>query len=161
MPLDRLLIGLSIPHVGEETALLIARRVGTLKSLQKMTDEDLREVDGVGDIVARSVVAWFREEGNAELLARLVKHLKIEPVEAPSGGPLSGQSVVVTGTLASLSRDEAEARVRRSGGKVSSSVSAKTSFVVAGESAGSKLLAAEKLGVPVLSEEEFLKRLAA
>lgn len=161
VPLDRLLIGLSIPHVGEETALLIARSAVTLKALQKMTKEMLQEVDGVGDIVAHSVVTWFREKGNLELLARLTKHVKVEAVEAPVAGALAGQSVVVTGTLPTLSRLEAEARVRRAGGKVSSSVSAKTSFVVAGESAGSKLSAATKLGIPVLDEAAFLRRLKA
>ena len=95
------------------------------------------------------------------MLARLMKHLKVEKVVAPSRGPLSGQTVVVTGTLPTLSREEAETRVRSAGGKAASSVSAKTSFVVAGENPGSKYDKARSLNVPILSEAQFLKRLRA
>jgi len=159
--LDRLLIGLSIPHVGEENAYLLATHFGTLAELVAASESTLAEIEGIGPILAESITAWFADTGNKELLARLTKHLKIQTVEAPVAGALSGQSVVVTGTLPTLSREEAEAMVRQAGGKPSSAVSKKTSFVVAGEAAGSKLAKAEELGVQVLSEADFLKKLSA
>lgn len=159
--LDRLLIGLSIPHVGEENAYLLATHFGTLAELVAASESTLAEIEGIGPILAESITAWFADTGNKELLARLTKHLKIQTVEAPVAGALSGQSVVVTGTLPTLSREEAEAMVRQAGGKPSSAVSKKTSFVVAGEAAGSKLAKAEELGVQVLSEADFLKKLTA
>ncbi len=161
VPLDRLLIGLGIPHVGGETAYLLATRFGTLAKLGTASEETLSRIEGIGPVIGYSVHTWFAQEENHALLARLVKHLKVQKVVAPSKGPLTGQTVVITGTLPTLSREEAEARVRRAGGKVASSVSAKTSFIVAGEAAGSKLAKAESLGVPVLSEAEFLKRIRA
>lgn len=161
VPLDRLLIGLGIPHVGEETAYVLSTRFSTLTSLSRASEEELSAVEGIGPIIGSAVAGWFNNRNNQELIERLKKHLKIEKVEAPIGGPLTGQTVVVTGTLSSLSREEAEARVRRAGGKVSSSVSKKTSFVVVGDAAGSKLDTATRLGVHVVSEEEFLKKLEA
>jgi len=159
VPFDRLLIGLSIPHVGEETAFLLATRFATLSALRSAGEESLSNIEGIGPIIGRSVAQWFKDKNNCVLLARLVKHFKIQKVSAPSKGPLTGQTVVVTGTLPTFSREEAEARVRKAGGKVSSSVSSKTSFVVAGEEAGSKLSKANQLGVPVIDETEFLKKL--
>jgi DNA ligase (NAD+) len=100
-------------------------------------------------------------KNNQALLARLGKYLKVQKVAAPSQGPLTGQTVVITGTLPTLSREEAEARVRQAGGKTAASVSSKTSFVVAGEAAGSKLADAERLGISVINESEFLKKLGA
>ncbi|MDD2657223.1 MAG: NAD-dependent DNA ligase LigA [Candidatus Pacebacteria bacterium] len=161
VPLDRLIIGLGIPHVGEENAYLLATHFGTLAKLKAANEETLSRIEGIGPIIGRSVHTWFAHEENRALLARLSKHLSVQKVAAPSKGPLTGQTVVITGTLPTLSREEAEARVRAAGGKAGSSVSAKTSFVVAGEEAGSKLAKAEALGVPVISESEFLKRLSA
>ena len=115
--------------------------------------------DGIGPIIGKSVAQWFKNTNNRALLARLQKHLKIQKVTAPSKGQLTDKTVVITGTLPTLSREEAEALVRRAGGKPASAVSAKTSFVVAGESAGSKLAKAEQLGVPVISEAELLDKL--
>jgi len=160
VPLDRLLIGLGIPHVGDETAFLLATRLGTLTELGRASEEELAQIEGIGPIIGKAVAEWFADKNNHELLARLKKHLKIEQVEAPKAGPLTGQTVVITGTLPTLSREEAEARVRRAGGKAAGTVSAKTSFVVAGEEAGSKLTKARQLDVPVIDEGEFLKRLA-
>ncbi len=154
-PLDRLLIGLSIPHVGEEIAYLLATHFGTLKHLQNAKEAELSKIEGIGSIIGKSVAEWFRTAGNSALLARLIKHVKIQKVRAPSYGPLTGQTVVITGTLPTLSREEAEALVRKAGGKTASSVSAKTSFVVAGKEPGSKLTKAESLGVSVLTEVEF------
>jgi DNA ligase (NAD+) len=160
VPLDRLLIGLGIPHVGGETAFLLATHFGTLAKLHSASEETLSALDGVGPIIGKSVFEWFKNKDNQALLERLTKHLKIQKVEAPEKGPLTGKTVVITGTLPTLSREEAEARVRLAGGKAASSVSKNTSFVVAGESAGSKLAKAEELGVEVISEEQFLKRVS-
>ncbi|HQU07708.1 MAG: hypothetical protein B7X04_01710 [Parcubacteria group bacterium 21-54-25] len=160
VPLDRLLVGLSIAHVGGETARILAQRYKTLSALQKARAEQLATINGVGDIVARAVVAWFADTQNCAMLARLVKHLSIQPVGAPRAiGPFAGEIVVVTGTLEHFSREEAGAAVRRAGGTVAGSVSSKTSFVLAGREAGSKLARARALGVPVLSEDEFRARL--
>jgi DNA ligase (NAD+) len=155
---DRLLIGLGIPHVGGETAYLLATRFETLRMLGKATQESLSKIDGIGEIIGTSVAEWFKDAGNRELLARLTKHIKVTKVAAPAQGPLTGQTVVVTGTLPTLSREEAEALIKKAGGKTSSSVSIKTSFVVAGENPGSKLEKAEELGVAVLSEKELQER---
>lgn len=159
VPLNRLLVGLSILHVGEETALLLASKFRTLDQLLETLKEEFARVYGLGEVVAESVAAWFGDEGNRALLARLMKHLTIEEVELPTEGPLEGQTVVVTGTLPTYSRDEAEALIRSAGGTPGSSVSRKTSYVLAGESAGSKLTKAEELGVPVVDEEAFKKLL--
>jgi len=159
--LARLLVGLSILHVGEETAYLLAANIKTLEDLRKSTREELIALDGIGDIVADAIVAWMSDEDNRALLYRLEKHLTIEEVEQQKGGALEGVSVVVTGTLPTLSRDEAEAKVRAAGGSPASSVSRNTGFVVAGEGAGSKLDKARELGIPVLDEAAFLKRLRA
>ncbi len=161
VPLDRLIIGLGIPHVGEENAYLLATHFGTLAKLQSAGEETLSKIEGIGPIIGASVASWFKGKDNRALVARLQKHVKIRRVEAPARGPLTGQTVVITGTLPTLSREEAEARVRAAGGKAAGSVSAKTSFVVAGEEAGSKLSKAQQLGVPIIDEAEFLKRLGA
>jgi DNA ligase (NAD+) len=157
--LYRLIVGLSIPHVGEENAILLANTFKTLAALRAASAEKLSSIDGVGPIIGRSVAEWFADAGNKAMLERLLKHLKIKKVVPPKLGPLSGQVVVVTGTLPTLSREEAEALVRRAGGKPASSVSKNTSFVLAGENAGSKLDKARSLGIEVLDETIFLKRL--
>ena len=157
--LDRLLIGLSIPHVGDETAFLLATHAATLAALRKESEESLSKIEGIGPIIGCSVAEWFKDKNNHALLARLLKHIKIQEVVAPQNGKLTGQTVVITGTLPTLSREEAEEKVRRAGGKAASSVSSKTAFVVAGENPGNKLAIAERLGISVISESEFLKRL--
>ena len=161
VPLDRLLIGLGIEHVGDETAYLLATHLGTLVELRAASETSLSQIDGIGPILGKSVASWFKDANNRALLARLTKHLRIARVTlAKQGAPLAGQTVVITGTLPTLSREEAETRVRRAGGKVASSVSAKTSFVVAGEAPGSKFVKADQLGISILTESEFLKKLA-
>ncbi len=157
--LDRLLIGLGISHVGEETAFLLATHFGTLAKLHGASEDALSSISGIGPIIGRSVAEWFKDPSNRALLERLEKYLKIQKVVAPAQGPLTGKIVVVTGTLPTLSREEAEARVRQSGGKVAATVSSKTSFVVAGENPGSKFATAEQLSIPILSETEFLTKL--
>ncbi len=159
VPLDRLLIGLGIPHVGEETAFLLATHFHTLAALRAASEDALSSLSGIGPIIGRAVAEWFKDSSNRALLARLEKHLKIQKVVAPAHGPLTGQIVVVTGTLPTFSREEAEALVRRAGGKVATSVSSKTSFIVAGENPGSKYEKAQSLRVSVLSESDFLKKL--
>jgi DNA ligase (NAD+) len=159
--LARLLVGLSIPHVGEETAHLLAIHFQTVKELSAASAGELSEVEGVGPIIGESVAAWFSEKQNREMLTRLMKQVKVQKVAPPKRGPLTGETVVITGTLPTLSREEAEARVRSAGGKVASSVSSKISFVVAGESAGSKYDKAQSLGVRIIDEAAFLKRLGA
>ena len=161
VPLDRLLVGLGIPHVGEETAYVLATRFGTLAKLRTADEAALATIEGIGLIIGASVAAWFADRENRALVERLEKHLKVAKVVAPEEGPLAGQTVVVTGTLPTLSREDAEARVRRAGGKAAASVSSKTSFVVAGEHPGSKYEKAQTLGVPVVDEAGFLKKLAA
>ncbi|MBP6868492.1 MAG: NAD-dependent DNA ligase LigA [Candidatus Pacebacteria bacterium] len=158
--LDRLLVGLSILHVGEEMARLLARATGGLDELKHASLETLIAIPQVGEVVARSVYDWFRTPAHKELLKRLETYLTVTTSEDVSGGPLQGRKVVVTGTLPTLSRSEAEERIRTAGGSVQSSVSSKTSFVVAGTEAGSKLSEAERLGIPVIDEEEFLLRLS-
>lgn len=158
VPFDRLLIGLGIPHVGGETAYLLATHFETMAKLGSAREASLSTIEGIGPIIGRSVAEWFKNEDNRALLARLRKHLKIQKVAAPLRGPLTGQTVVITGTLPTLSREEAEALVRKAGGKAAASVSVKTSFVVAGENPGSKHEKALSLGVAVLDEEGFLKR---
>jgi len=159
---DRFLIGLGIPHVGGETAILLAERFPTLPTLLRgASEEALSMVEGIGPVIGDAVHTWFAQEENQALLMRLEKHLKIMKVIAPKKGPLTGQVIVITGTLPTLSREEAEARVRRAGGKPASSVSSKTSFVVAGENSGSKYEKAQELGIPVVGEADFLKKLGA
>ncbi|MHB8660535.1 MAG: NAD-dependent DNA ligase LigA [Minisyncoccota bacterium] len=159
VPLDRLLIGLGIPHVGEETAFLLATHFSKFSALRRASEESLSRIPGVGPIIGNSVAVWFKDANNRVLLARLEKHLTIKKVAAPSKGPLTGQTVVITGTLPTLSREGAEAKVRQAGGKAASSVSAKTSFVVAGEAPGNKLEKANQLSIPVVDEAGFLKKL--
>jgi len=157
--LPRLIIAVSIPQVGEETAYDLAEHFGTLKKLEKAEFEELKAINGVGDIVAHSIVEWFSDKHNRELIKRLQKVLTIQRVAKPtkSLGPMTGKTVVLTGTLSTLSRDEAKTLIRKAGGDVSSSVSKETDFVVAGENPGEKYDAAQKFGVRILTEKEFLK----
>jgi DNA ligase (NAD+) len=159
VPLSRLLVGLSIPHIGEENAYLLATTFGTLAKLRSATEDDLSRVEGIGPILAQAVSAWFRDSENEAALDRLLHHIKVEKVAAAEGGKLAGKTVVVTGTLPTMSREEAEAAVRAAGGKAGGSVSKKTAFVVAGEAAGSKLKKAQELGVEVIDEAVFKRRL--
>lgn len=161
VPLNRLLVGLSIAHVGEETALLLAQSFRTVKGLQAAKVQELAAVEGIGPILANSVKEWFADTENQAMLARLLEHLTVEEVaKRAAKGALEGMSVVVTGTLPTLSRDEAEALVRNNGGSPASAVSKKTAFVLAGENPGSKLSKAETLGIEVIDEAEFRRRLA-
>ena len=157
--LDRLIYALGIRHVGERTAQALAKQYPDLGTLAKAPREELMAIPDVGPKVAESIAFFFAQPGNIELL-RLLKSAginfrsKIQRVEA---GLLAKKTFVLTGKLAGLTRDEAIRRIEELGGTVSASVSKKTSYVIAGEEPGSKLGKAKKLGVPVLSEEEFAK----
>jgi DNA ligase (NAD+) len=156
VPLERLVTALSIPQVGEETARDLAQHFGSIAKLRAASIEDLERIDGVGDVVAHAVHAWFAEKNNGAYLDKLLKHLHVKaPEKAGGDARFAGKTFVFTGTLSTMSREEGEALVRRLGGKTSGSVSKKTSYVVAGESAGSKLEKAQELGVTVLTEEKF------
>ncbi|MBI5470057.1 NAD-dependent DNA ligase LigA [Candidatus Kaiserbacteria bacterium] len=157
VPLERVITALSIPQVGEETARDLGRHFGTVERLRHATLEELQQIDGVGDIVADAVVKWFKNRTNAAFVDRLLKHLTILKPEKKKSGKLAGKTFVFTGTLKKMSREEAETQVRKLGGKTPGSVSAKTSYVVAGSDAGSKLDTARSLGVAVLTELEFLR----
>ena len=159
--LTRFIASLSIPQVGEETANDLANHFGKLEKIKDATFDELEAISGVGPIVAQSLTDWFGKKSNSKLLERLLKHVTIDMVKKIdiSTLPFAGKSFVLTGTLSTMSRDEAAQKIRELGGDISSSVSKNTSFVVAGENPGSKLDKAEKFGVRVLSEDEFFKML--
>jgi DNA ligase (NAD+) len=151
--------------VGEVTGKDLARHFGTLDALMDAGVEELQEAPDVGPVVAESIAHFFRERHNREVIEQLraagVRWKEGAPPARVSAGPFTGKIVVLTGTLAALSRDEAKDRIEALGGKVTGSVSKKTDYVVAGEEAGSKLDRARELGVAVLDEEQFLKLLGA
>lgn len=157
--LPRLITGLSIDHVGEETAHLLAENFKTMEALSTATREEIEAIDGIGPVVALTVSEWFKQKTNQKMLVKLMKEVQIEKVSKKTGGKLAGLTFVLTGTLPTLERAQAEDMIRDAGGNVSSSVSKNTDYVLAGEAAGSKLAKAEALGVKVISEEDFKKLL--
>jgi DNA ligase (NAD+) len=158
--LRRLLLGLGIPQVGEATAATLARHFGTLERFLSASEDDLLGVRDVGPETAREIRAWLEEPQNRRVVDRLVEAgVRPAPEKAPRGGTFAGKTVVLTGGLARLSRDDAKAEIERRGGKVSGSVSRKTDLVVEGEDAGSKADKARELGVRIVGEEEFLRML--
>jgi DNA ligase (NAD+) len=161
-PLSRLLFALGIRHVGGQAAQLLARRFGTLDALATASLPDITAVRGIGEVIARSVRAFFDNPTSQALVERLRVHgLRFDEPEAQqASGTLRGAVVVITGTLPTLSRTEATTLVERAGGRVTGSVSKKTTFVVAGTEAGSKLEKAEALGVEVIDESELVRRVA-
>ncbi len=155
--LRRLVFALAIPQVGEATAATLARHFGDLGRFMDASEDDLLGVRDVGPETAREIRAWTQEPQNRRVVERLLAAgISPRPEEVDARGPLAGKTVVLTGALAKLSRDEAKAEIERRGGKVSGSVSRKTDLVVAGEEAGSKLAKAKELGVRVIGEEELL-----
>lgn len=157
-PLSTLLFALGIRHVGSTVAKLLARRFGTLERLMEAKEEEIAAVEGVGPVIAQAVTAFFRDEKNRALIRRLAEHgLNFtEPLAAE--GPLKGQTYVITGTLPTLSRAEATELIEAAGGRVASSVSSKTTAVVAGENPGSKFDRARQLGIEIIDEAELLRR---
>jgi DNA ligase (NAD+) len=160
-PLGALLTGLSIPHVGGTTAYQIAAEVGSIDKLKTMTAEDLGALEGIGPIIARSIEAFFAQERNLEIIEKLQRS-GVDPVEVPvtREGPLLDKTFVLTGSLEGFSRSEATRAIEERGGKVTSSVSKKTDYLVAGADPGSKLAKAEQLGIEIVDEEGLTKLLA-
>ncbi len=163
--LGRFIYALGVRNVGEVTAKDLARHFGTLDALMEAGIDELQQAPDVGPVVAASIAAFFREPHNREVVEQLraagVRWKEGEPTRAAESGPFAGKIVVLTGTLPTLTRDEAKARIEAAGGKVTGSVSKKTDFVVAGAEAGSKLDKAKELGVAVLDENAFLELLGA
>lgn len=159
-PMYRVLVALGIDGVGEETARLVAEHFQDFKQLRAASVTDLEAIHGIGNIVAEALVTWLKQKEHKALLDELLKELTLEAAEVTTSQALKGATVVVTGTLSGYSRDEAKDLVRRHGGTVASSVSKKTTFVVVGAEAGSKAVDAKRLGVPTLTEAEFLARIA-
>lgn len=157
--LDRFIFSLGIRHVGEETARTLAAKFSTLDNLLSATKEELLAASDVGQVVAQSIANFFADHHHRQSVQRLAKYVQLIPSERPIAGGLNGQTFVVTGTLESMSREEAHESIRRAGGKVTSSVSAKTKYVVVGTDPGSKATTAKKLGVPILTEQGFIKLL--
>lgn len=156
--LGAFIFAIGIPNVGAKTAKDLARRFGTIEALRSATVEQLTEVPDVGEIVARSIVEFFADPSIATQVDRLLAHgVKPRPEEVRQDSPISGKTIVVTGTLEKLDRRQAEALIESLGGKAAGSVSKKTDYVLAGESAGSKLTKARELGVRVLNEQEFFE----
>lgn len=159
-PLDRFLYGLGIRYVGAKTAEDLAKRFNSLDELRLVTVDQLMGIDGIGKVVAESVVAWLADADNNALLDKFAK-LGVEPQPVVKGGKLEGVSIVVTGTLESMSRDQAADKIKSLGGNFQSSVTSTTNYLVMGAKAGtSKRTKAEKLGVAVIDEKELLELLA-
>ena len=162
-PLPRLLFAIGITHVGSEVADLLSQNYLSVAELSSATEEDLTEIEGIGPKIAESIVGWFRDPANQQVMEKLRgSGVRLEQDSLPTAvatasetTPFAGLTFVVTGTLSSFSRSEAEGRIKSLGGKITSSVTKKTSYVVVGESPGSKAANAEKLGTPILDEDAF------
>lgn len=158
IPFERFIYSLGILHVGEETALVLARRFDSIDALARARKEELERIEGIGEVVAQSIVDWFADKKHQVLLKRLLSHITIiYPARSHHPRPLEGKVFVLTGTLGTLSRDEAKALIREYGGRVSSSVSKNTDIVVAGKDPGSKYEKAKELGIKTIDEQTFLK----
>ena len=152
----KFLSALNIPYIGAETAEYVAQHFKTLKALQNTTEQELQSIHGVGDTVAESLLQWFSEKQNQQLVQRLFDNGVIIKKEEGAQTTLQGKSFVFTGVLDSMGREQAQQKVRSLGGRVSSAVSSQTDFVVYGKGGGSKRTKAEQLGVALISEQEFL-----
>ena len=160
--LDAFLFALGIPNVGRKTARDLAQRFGTLENLKNANEEALTAIPDIGDIVAGSVTEYFSFPENNQMIERLfAAGIQPREMKAASEGVFSGKSIVVTGTLPTLSRKQAEDLIRSLGGNAAGSVSKKTAFVVVGEDAGSKLAKAQALGIETIDEAELLRRAEA
>jgi DNA ligase (NAD+) len=160
-PLGNFLTALGIPHVGATTAHYLAGEVGSVDRLLEMSAEELEALDGIGPIVAQAIADYLADEQNRAVIERL-RAVGLDPKAEvrKRGGPLEGQNFVVTGTLAEFSRSQAENAIEDLGGKVTSSVSKKTSYVIAGENPGAtKFDKANELGIDILDETAFKKLL--
>lgn len=157
--LNRFIYALGIRFVGAITSNDLANYYGDLKLIKNATFDELQEIDGVGEVAAKSIVEWFGNDKNKELLDKLIRYgVTIEKFKLKNkNSKLKDKVFVITGTLSSMSREEAQQKVREQGGKATNAVSASTSYVVVGENPGSKAIKAEKLGVKILDEKGFLK----
>ncbi|MNY22096.1 DNA ligase [compost metagenome] len=155
-PLEKFILGLGIRHVGAQTAIDLASKFESIEAIQHATIEQLEAVDGIGKVVAESIVAWFADEDNVKLLEKFAA-LGVVPYYEKKTGQLVGQSFVVTGTLETMSRDEAADKIRARGGIFQTSVAKDTTYLVAGGKVGaSKLKKAEQYGVKIIGEPELI-----
>jgi DNA ligase (NAD+) len=157
--LDRFIFALGIRHVGSKTGLVLARHFGTIERFLEVTQDELLGIDEVGPETAASIASFLKDDAQVAIVRRLIMHgVHPEPVvvDRSKAQKLAGATFVLTGTFSTMSRKQAEERILEWGGKVSGSVSKKTNYVVAGDSPGSKLDTAEKLGVAVISEAELI-----
>ena len=161
MPLAKFITALGIRHVGAQTAVSLANHFGSIEALRDATEDQLLDIDDIGKVVAESILAYFSDEDNLKQLDEL-KELGMNPTfEDPNKLPLNGKSYIITGTLSSMGREEAEDKLRAKGATITSSVVKTTTALIAGEKPGKgKTDKAEKLGIPTISEEEFLKLIA-
>ena len=161
VPLDRFIFALGIDGIGKVASKDLAHRFGSLQGLESATAEQLVEMENIGEKTAQNIVRWFADEDNRTEVSRLLA-AGINPIlqQVQAGGIFAGQNVVLTGTLSRFKRSEAQKLIEQEGGVCQSAVTSKTTLVVAGESAGSKLDKAKALGVRVIGEEEFVKMLA-
>jgi len=154
----RFIAALGVRHIGGRSAQILAERFGSLDGLMAADEETLASIDQIGPTMAESVSEYFRDPKNVEVIKKIRKAgVRLQQPQGRGTNKLAGKTIVVTGMLEGLSRQEAEQAIRDAGGKVASSVSKKTDFVLAGEKAGSKLEKAQKLGVKVINEKEFLE----
>ncbi|MCD8095242.1 MAG: NAD-dependent DNA ligase LigA [Ruminococcus sp.] len=157
-PLDRVVFALGIRNIGQSSAKLLCDKFGSIERIMEASEEELLEIDGFGEIMANSVVRELNEPKMKELIRRLKEYgVRMEYQKAQIDNRFEGKTFVLTGTLPTLKRDEAKAIIERFGGKASGSVSKKTSYVIAGENAGSKLDKASQLGIEIIDEQQFLK----
>jgi DNA ligase (NAD+) len=163
--LERLLFGLGIRHVGEKAAKLIAEEFETMDRIMEATEEELVAIHEIGEKIAQSVVSYFKKEEARQLIARLkeagvnMTYKGKKASTAIADSPFAGKTVVLTGKLERLTRNEAKAKIEELGGKVTGSVSKKTDLVIAGADAGSKLTKAQELGIEVWDENRFIEQL--
>lgn len=159
--LSRLIFALGIHQVGEKAAKILAKTFGTMDALMLATEDELTQVRDIGAITAKNITDWFASQQGQHMISRLREAgVNFTSQIVQEDDRFAGKTFVLTGTLSLFTRDEATEKIEALGGKVSGSVSKKTSFVVAGENAGSKLRKATELSIPVLSEAEFLNMLA-
>ena len=162
--LHRILAGLNIPQVGWVTAQSLARHFVTVERLQEASQEEIQEVEGIGPDRAEAIAEWFSEADNRSLVAELRElglRFELDESDRPVEGPLTGSSYVITGTLESLTREQAAAALAALGAKVSDNVSKKTTGVIVGESPGSKAQKAQRAGVQILAEADLAELLSA
>jgi len=158
VPLARFLNALGILHVGEETAIDLASHFGSIQNIKNASLDQINSISNIGEVVARSIWQWFNDERNKKLLSNLLKYVKIENSKVvPKKQTLAGKTIVLTGELEGLARDQAKAAIREHGGDISSSVSKNTNLVVAGANPGTKYDKAKELGVKIIGEKEFLR----